>query len=268
VTEHGGATGEPFTSRGHLARAYGTPRELQARSDLYAHRVEPFDLVAWVCDAVAPLAADGLVVDVGCGPGRYLEALAARGANAVGLDLSPGMVDQAARHGPVVVADAARLPLPPGSAAVVVAAHMLYHLPDLAAAGAELARVVRPTGRLVAVLNGPGHLAELRRLVREASGVDAAAAERVNLDNAAELLTAGWSLERRAVDRGELAVPAAAPVERYVQSMRAMVEPHLSGFTNWSQVMARVGSALRGVGPDQPFVTAAEVGFLVFERRA
>jgi SAM-dependent methyltransferase len=255
---------DPFTSRAHLARAYGTPRELQARADLYAHQTEPFDLVAWVCEAVVPLAGGGRVLDVGCGPGRYLADLADRGVDAVGLDLSLGMARQALARGTVVVADAVRLPVLDGSATVVLAAHMLYHLPDLAAAGAELARVLRPGGRLVAVLNGAGHLAELRRLVRDASGVDPLLAERLHVDNAAELLAPAWVLERREVHRGEVAVPAAPPLARYVQSMRVMVEPHLSGFTNWSQVMARLGAALGGVGPDEPFVTATETGYLVF----
>jgi SAM-dependent methyltransferase len=258
---------DPFTSRAHLARAYGTSRELQARADLYAHLTEPFDLVAWVCDVVAALAGGGLVVDAGCGPGRYLAELRARDVDAVGADLSTGMAREAAAHGPAVVADAAGLPIRTGVAAVVLAAHVLYHLPDLAGAARELARVARPgAGALVVVLNGPGHLAELRRVVREASGVDQPMAERVNVDNVAELLAPTWTPARRAVRRGEVSVPGPGPVLRYVQSMRAMVEPHLSGFTNWSQVMARVTADLAGTSPDEPFVTYSEVGHLVFAR--
>ena len=42
---------------------------------------------------------------------------------------------------------------------------MLYHVPDPAHALRELRRVTRPGGRVVMVLNGVGHLRQLRRAV-------------------------------------------------------------------------------------------------------
>ncbi|MCA9886580.1 MAG: methyltransferase domain-containing protein, partial [Anaerolineae bacterium] len=50
---------------------------------------------------------------------------------------------------------------------VIVANHMLYHVPDLARALAELRRVLRPGGRLVAVTNGARHMWEMKALRRE-----------------------------------------------------------------------------------------------------
>jgi SAM-dependent methyltransferase len=47
---------------------------------------------------------------------------------------------------------------------------MLYHVPDPALAVAELARVLRPDGVLVAAARGPGHLIELHEIEREVFG--------------------------------------------------------------------------------------------------
>ena len=57
------------------------------------------------------------------------------------------------------------LPFADGEFDVAVAAWMLYHVPDLDRGVAELARVLRPGGRLVAATNSRFHLLELRELV-------------------------------------------------------------------------------------------------------
>ena len=65
---------------------------------------------------------------------------------------------------------------------------MLYHVPDPADALRELRRVTRPGGRVVMVLNGVGHLRQLRVAVAAARGDDAKAmGERVTLDNGESL---------------------------------------------------------------------------------
>lgn len=71
----------------------------------------------------------------------------------------------AARGVEAVVADAQELPFPDQEFDCVVAAWMLYHVPDLDRAFAEFARVLRPDGLLVAITNGGGHLRELWELV-------------------------------------------------------------------------------------------------------
>lgn len=96
------------------------------------------------------------VLDAGCGTGRAMTALRAavgpRGA-VLGADLTPEMLAAAVRSGRVAVgalllADVARLPLRPRSLDAVFAAGLIAHLPEPAADLRELARVVRPGGRL------------------------------------------------------------------------------------------------------------------------
>ncbi len=68
------------------------------------------------------------------------------------------------------VGDVQELPFPDDEFDCAAANWMLYHVPALDRALAELARVLRPGGRLVAVTNGREHLLEVWRLVGAADG--------------------------------------------------------------------------------------------------
>ena len=63
------------------------------------------------------------------------------------------------------VGDVQQLPFEDESFDCAVAAWMLYHVPDVERGLAELARVLKPGGRLVAVTNRSDHLRELRELL-------------------------------------------------------------------------------------------------------
>ena len=104
-------------------------------------------------DAVAALGLEpgDAALDVGCGTGRalpHLRAAVGAAGTVAGIDLTPAMVEIAARRGPAVVGDARRLPVADGVADAVLAAGLINHLPDPDAGLRELARVTRPGGRL------------------------------------------------------------------------------------------------------------------------
>jgi ubiquinone/menaquinone biosynthesis C-methylase UbiE len=106
------------------------------------------------------------VLEVGCGGGQFAARVAAENpqARVVATDLSPRMVELAAsRRVAAQVADVQALPFADGAFDVVAAMWMLYHVPGLDAGLAELRRVLRPGGLLVAVTNGDEHTADLRR---------------------------------------------------------------------------------------------------------
>nr|WP_281374851.1 class I SAM-dependent methyltransferase [Nocardioides soli] len=114
----------------------------------------PFE--TWLLDRVAAYAAGGPVVEVGCGPGHVTAYLAEAGADATGIDLSPGMVEQARRRfpdGTYEVGDLRRLMRPttaPGWA-TVLAWYSLIHLAasELPGAIEALTRPLAPGGWLV-----------------------------------------------------------------------------------------------------------------------
>ena len=92
------------------------------------------------------------VVDAGCGGGRAVAELIARGARAVGVDLDPEMVAVARERWPAgefQVGDACELPVETGSVSGYRADKVLHTLDDPARAVVEARRVLAPGGRAV-----------------------------------------------------------------------------------------------------------------------
>jgi SAM-dependent methyltransferase len=211
---------------------YRTDANLAARQSIYAYQHPPLDLPARVLDLAAPAPGD-LVADVGCGNGAYLAELARRGfaGRVIGADLSAGMLAaaRARSRAALIVADAAALPLRGGCADLTFANHMLYHVPDPAAAVRELRRVTRAGGRVVVVLNGADHLTELRAIIAAADGPDATPpGERLRLDGGEALVRTVFPSVTRHDFRGELLIPSAEPIADYVRSMsraQALADP-------------------------------------------
>jgi ubiquinone/menaquinone biosynthesis C-methylase UbiE len=96
--------------------------------------------------------AAGVAVDAACGTGRHSAALAAHGYRVIGVDQSDEMLAVARGKVPGAefrVGRLQRLPLDDDCADLVVCALALTHLADLSAGVDELARVVRPGGRVI-----------------------------------------------------------------------------------------------------------------------
>jgi SAM-dependent methyltransferase len=148
------------------AGQYDDDRNLRARQRFWAHQDPYLDTADWVLSLIN-LTPGMRVLDAGCGNGVYLRALAGREVTAAGCDLSPGML-RGAGHPAVACADVTALPLRDGAFDVVLAIHMLYHVPDRGAAVRELRRVLAPGGVCVAVTNGARELLSLRRLTEQA----------------------------------------------------------------------------------------------------
>jgi SAM-dependent methyltransferase len=159
-----------FTDPERLKEQYGSSERLQVRVETHRRYSESkASFLDWVVEQLEPARGD-LVADIGCGPGNYFGRLAARGARAVGSDLSPGMAAEARSAGfPAVVADAQALPFADGSFDRVMCNHVLYHVADLRRALLELRRIARRGGRVLLATNGRDHLNAFRDLTRVAA---------------------------------------------------------------------------------------------------
>jgi SAM-dependent methyltransferase len=93
------------------------------------------------------------VLDAGAGTGAVSSALAARHARPIATDLSIDMLAwNASARPPCAVADIRALPVPDGRVDDAVAAFVLNHLVQPAAGLAELVRVTRPAGAVLAAV--------------------------------------------------------------------------------------------------------------------
>lgn len=217
-----------LTARDVLVReSYPDGRHLDTRRSIYRYREPALDLVGAVL-AELP-ATTGLVVDVGCGNGAYVSRLRAErpALRVLGLDLSPGMA--AATGAPAAVADASRLPLPDDVAEGVLCLHMLYHVPEPAAAVAELARVRAAGGTALIAGNATDDKTEITALWRAAAYAATGTDHRVpdvtehcSLEYAEELARARFTEVRRIDLRGEVVVPEPGPVLAFLDSQRAI----------------------------------------------
>ncbi|MCE1237297.1 MAG: class I SAM-dependent methyltransferase [Hyphomicrobiales bacterium] len=100
---------------------------------------------------LARFAPGGLVVDVGCGQGGGVAALARRGFAAIGVDRDPAALARArgrVAEGIFFLADAGALPFSAGTIDGVLSECSLSTLPDRRRALGEWARVLTPGGRL------------------------------------------------------------------------------------------------------------------------
>ena len=131
-------------------------------------------LQPWLFEQMA-IAPGMRVLELGCGTGNlWLENLerVPEDVEIVLSDFSEGMLGQAqaalAKAGPhfvFKVIDAQEIPFPDDAFDVVIANHMLYHVPNRRKAFSEIRRVLKPRGRFYASTIGEAHMQELHELM-------------------------------------------------------------------------------------------------------
>jgi SAM-dependent methyltransferase len=146
---------------GVVRREYADETGLSARISLWARRTGPRVIDVAFDEVLA--RSPRRVLEVGCGRGELAERLVEAGPDVVALDQSERMVELTRARGvDARVGDVQDLPFADGQFDVAVANFMLYHVPELDRALAELRRVARA---LVAATNGFDQLREMWELV-------------------------------------------------------------------------------------------------------
>ena len=143
---------------------YATEEGLAARASIYGgNGLDARDSVLEELVRLRPAR----LLEVGCGWGELAERMSRElDCDVVAVDQSERMVELATERGVAAqVADVQELPFGDDEFDAVVAAWMLYHVPELDLALSECARVLRPGGALVAVTNAATDFSELWELV-------------------------------------------------------------------------------------------------------
>lgn len=222
-----------------VSAQYRTNRNLDARIQLHrAFSTNPYGWFPWYLDQL-DLPAGSSILEVGSGPSALWEAALQRELPAWRLtvsDFSFGMV-RASRENTAgclryANLDAQAIPFPNAVFDAVLANHMLYHVPDLPRAVAEVRRVLKPGGRMFAATNGATNMTDLDTLV-ERLAPNFAPQNNPQIDRwrGAFTLENGPDILKQSFDHvhvvrypDNLVIPSSRPIVDYVLSMQANFE--------------------------------------------
>ena len=168
-----------FTDQQYLkSDQYKDSTNLDARVEIHKRfSTNPYGWFNWVFDTLVKLPADAKILELGSGPAYLWTNCSSRipaGWDITLSDLSSGMVDAAWRN--LVVTgrnfkfkeiDAQEIPFEDETFDAVMANFMLYHVPDRPRAIAEIKRVLKPGGKLIAATVGDHHLKEIMDILRK-----------------------------------------------------------------------------------------------------
>lgn len=155
----------------------------------------------------AEISVGSVVADVGTGTGFLAEAALAAGARVIGVDSSEGMLGEvrsrfAGRAFEARAGDVESLPLQTGEADAVLANMVLHHAPDPGKAIQEMARGLKPGGRLI-ITDADRHMHEWLRTEQHDRWLG------FNREDVARWFNAAGLREVAVVDTAELCCPTA-----------------------------------------------------------
>src|SRR5450432_3243064 len=253
-------TNSPGTDRENLTqRAYATDEMLTIRQrthELYSFPKMKFK--EWVLDRIT-WRGDEHDLDIGAGQGSYFSLTRRRTPNGqlVAVDLSLGMARKALSHPDaeqVLNLDAQTLPFSDGEFDVILANHMLYHVPDLDATLVEFHRVLAPGGCVIAATNSQFNLPEFEQLIRRAYGLLGAIGPDVEpmyptehnftLEDGAMRMARHFFAVARFDLPGAFIFPSTQPVLDYINSTRALREPQLPRRIAWDDFIGVMGEQI------------------------
>jgi SAM-dependent methyltransferase len=233
-----------------VRQQFATDEYLQIRQSIHEkYSVPSTDFVRWVLSCY-PWHGDEQVLDVGCGPGRYITPLYENLPDVTyhGLDLLPGMVLNHPAQDQLCLGDAQDLPYPADSFDVVMANHMLYHVGDIDQAIVEFRRVLKPDGVLMVSTNSLQTMQEIQVLLRRAivllvkSGASQVqpplmASDLFSLEGGLRRLSRYFYTVIRYDMPGALIFSEIEPAMEYLESTRTVREPQLPRGVHWDDVM-------------------------------
>lgn len=166
-----------FTDQKYLLQdQYKDAGKLDARIAIHQRfSTNPQGWFNWIFDTLVKLSAESKILELGCGSAEMWKECSSRipsGWVNTLTDLSDGMLDAAwrnlvplGRNFKFEQMDAQSISYADKTFDVVIANHMLYHVPDRERALTEIKRVLKDDGHLIATTVGKTHMQELYRFL-------------------------------------------------------------------------------------------------------
>jgi len=230
------------------------------RPSIYELRQPEFDLGRFLDDHL-PAVRGARVLDAGCGPGAYVAETLARARELVTFDIAHNRLEHVDERSHRACGDIQSLPFRDAGFDAAMAMHMLYHVPDIALAAAELRRVLRSGGVLYAFTNSERAQWEMQELI-DRNGCDpfAGGENRFTNENGAAFLRSAFAeVELTEFTGSRLVITDPECVVDEIQRNRYLIEPGLRPGTNWDHLVA-------GVRHDVTQVVDRDGAFVMSER--
>jgi ubiquinone/menaquinone biosynthesis C-methylase UbiE/DNA-binding transcriptional MerR regulator len=213
---------------------YENSSNLRARIRIHEHfSANKYGWMRWYFEQLC-IQGNASILELGCGDGSLWAKNADRipeGWDITLTDFSPGMLKDAKDNLSGIdksfnfkLADAMDIPFDEGSFDVVMANHMLYHVPDIDRAFSEIYRVLKPGGLFYASTVGKDHMAEMREIAdRLNSGTGAQKSRgftgKFQLENGLEQVSKWFESVQVKRYEDHLVVTEAGPLIDYIFSM-------------------------------------------------
>ncbi|MCY3979025.1 MAG: methyltransferase domain-containing protein [Chloroflexi bacterium] len=233
-----------------IRRYYATERNLRIHEDTQSkYSVPNIDFVRWTLDTIG-WAGDEVVLDIGPGRGNHYACLLQQQPALAyyALDLSPNLLlNHPCASDRLALGDAMRLPYSDDSFDIVMANHVLYHLADIEAGLAEIKRVLKPDGRLLAATDSQQNLIQLQMLIHRANVFlsdngatvkpPAQPCEAFALENGTRILARHFYAVVRHDLPCQLVFDDIEPALQYLDSMRDLRQDSLPDDVSWDDMM-------------------------------
>ncbi len=234
-----------------VRRYYQTDEFLRVREETHdKYTVPKIDFARWALQTIN-WTGDEAVLDLGTGVGTYYSRIVSMTPDVkyYANDLSHQLlVNHPADTQTLSLSDAMKLPYATNSFDVVMANHMLYHVPNLDDALKEIKRVLKPDGKLLTATNSIHTMPELQVLMRRAIVLltrygatqvrpPALPSDTFALENGTRILAAHFFAVVRHDLPGQLVFRDIEPAMAYLESMRDLRQDSLPEDVAWEDMM-------------------------------
>jgi ubiquinone/menaquinone biosynthesis C-methylase UbiE len=234
-----------------IRRYYESDENLRIRQETHdKYTVPKNDFPSWVLETL-DWKGDEVILDLGAGIGIYYSRLLAMMPNTTyyAIDISHKMLKNHPSDSEfLTLSNAMRLPYKDDSFDVIMANHMLYHIPDIDAAIKEIRRVLKPNGTVLIATNSIHTMPELQVLMRRAIVLltrygatqvrpPALPSDNFALENGTRILAQHFFAVVRHDIPGQLVFTEIEPAITYLESMRELRQDHLPEDVAWEDMM-------------------------------